>query len=123
MAWFDHLLQQGYLPPGAKEDNISPVLKSISGFLDEKQAQDEKQMKKVQNQSTMYRTLRDAGYTPEKAHQAILDNGFPKDVPTEQGSLDLKNLKTKTSIGKEKSATDLNNARTNYVEEKTTMLP
>lgn len=87
MAWYDALLEQGYVPAGVKPkvitepggtpgnyqtDKLSTMLRGLEKFQKEEKAKEEERQKKLSKQVDMYKTLRDAGYEPNKAYEAVM---------------------------------------------------
>lgn len=93
MSWMDSLLQQGYVPQGAEPltitepggapqqniqtDRLSNLLRALKQDEQDKQMRFQEQQKKMQNQTDMYTKLREAGYDPKSAYEAIQKNEMP----------------------------------------------
>lgn len=87
MAWYDALLEQGAVPAGVKPkvitepggtpgnyqtDKLSTMLRGLEKFQKEEKAKEEERQKKLSKQVDMYKTLREAGYEPNKAYEAVM---------------------------------------------------
>lgn len=116
MAWYDQLIAQGYTPPGAKQNNIAPLLDSFSRGIDTFQQgqkmQEEEKMAKQKKRIDMYKTLRDAGYAPNKAYDAVKSNALP-DVPGE-ATIEEQRVKSDYKVAQ----TENLKAKTDYYQSK-----
>jgi hypothetical protein len=115
------LLSQGYTLPGAPRNTINPdgsfgpasnpmmtIMKGIQTYMTQKKVQDQEKQKKMKESGDTYKTLRDAGYSPEKAHAAVISGDYPKDVP----GLTIDDEKDKASLEKTTAETGLLKAQT-----------
>lgn len=105
------LLDEGFVPSGAKPKVRDPItgeasyqssnipgrmLKALVVYQQEQQAMVQRRMEDAKKRSDMYKTLRDAGYDPKRAHKAVVEMQFP----TEEGEKPAKERKTEAEIGK-----------------------
>lgn len=88
------LLNKGYTLPGQDPNvitspggdpqiggDISPMARltrAVQVAVAKKKMDDQEKQKKLQEQMSNYQTLRDAGYSPEKAHAAAMSGDMPK---------------------------------------------
>lgn len=91
MAWWDNLLEQGYTLPGTERKTIvdggepgyhdtstlGKFAQGLQTFLAKAQAAEEKRQKEMERQVDMYKTLREAGYDPKSAYDAVKSGRFP----------------------------------------------
>lgn len=120
MPILDELLRQGYTLPGAPRNVIQPdgtagmdqgplanLSQGIQTFIAKQQLADQERQKKLKNQADTYKTLRDAGYTPEKAHAAVISGNLPDDIPGLSTSDEVDQAKlTESAANVEKSKAD-----------------
>lgn len=119
MALSNVLLNQGYVPAGATPKTIvepggeagyydtsrlGNLLRNLDKVQKQRQAEVEKQQKEFKRQTDMYKVLRDAGYSPEKATKAVKEGKLLVD-PGESEEDKLKREKTQAEIDKIKSQT------------------
>lgn len=120
MPILDELLRQGYTLPGAPRNVIQPdgtagmdqgplanLSQGIQTFIAKQQLADQERQKKLKNQADTYKTLRDAGYTPEKAHAAVISGNLPDDIPGLSTSDEVDQAKlTESAANVEKTKAD-----------------
>lgn len=125
MAWYDGLLDQGYVPPGVApktitepgatpmtgvgNDSISRFVQGVLQQSQEARARDERAAEKAKKQTEMYNTLRDAGYEPKRAHEAVLKLEFPSEPGSEglkQKQEEANLAKTEAEVGKVQADTE-----------------
>ena len=56
------------------------IVDLLAGMMQAKQIKEEKAMKKQKNQADMYKTLRDSGYEPKKAYEAVMSGKLPDEA-------------------------------------------
>ena len=120
MPWYDSLLDQGYVPGGTtpktvieeggkpgyyQTDPLSNALRSFAGFQQKQQEENERIQKQMDKKIDMYKTLRDSGYDPQRAYDAVHKLKFPGE-PGGETSKDLEAKKTKAEITKIEAETD-----------------
>lgn len=98
MGFVDSLLAQGYTPVGTKPKRILPaaeggdgepgyyetdpasrLMRVLTTQIKQQQLAQQKKQKTLKDQTDMYQTLRDAGYDPKQAHEAVIKNSFPQE--------------------------------------------
>lgn len=98
MAWYDGLLQQGYVPDGAAptiqqgvdESTTGRLLGALNNYQEKIKTDNADKQKEITNKLDMYKTLRDAGYDPQKAYDAVHSDKFvwpdkaPDATPTDK---------------------------------------
>ena len=81
------LLSSGrYFLPGDPETQRNPLRdlnRSLQEFQMKQKIDYQEKQQKLANQLSMYKALRDAGYTSEEAHAAVLKNEFPEGIAPE----------------------------------------
>jgi hypothetical protein len=92
MAGIDSVLaQMGYEPGGAtKRSPFEQIVNGIQSFGQTMQEEQAKREKGKQNQFAMYKTLRDAGYTAQEAHEAALKGVLPNKPPSDKTDMKMK---------------------------------
>jgi hypothetical protein len=123
MAWWDSLIDQGYTLPGTEPKTIvnggepqyydtsatAQLMRGLSGYMKLKQAELERQQKEMQRKADMYKTLRDAGYEPERAYKSVISNKLIEPG----GESSLEEQKKKVEIEKTKAQTEYFRKRAN----------
>ena len=109
MAWYDSLIEQGAVPAGTTPKQINPrtgvaehgptntvamMLKSLNDVMVQQQEQQAKRQEAMKKQVDMYNTLRDQGYDPKSASEAVRSSKFPTTEP----GVPLKDQKTQAEI-------------------------
>ena len=94
------------------------MLRALEEYQVRTQMQAEKEMKKVSNRADMYKTLRDSGYEPRSAYDAVLNNEFPKEPGGKSGKED----KDEAVVGKLKAQTEREEATTKKIEKQTSVI-
>lgn len=106
MAGIDRVLAgMGYRPAGSSRasETIGNLTRMIQGFTGAIQQQDEKKKADEARRVSMYKTLRDAGYSSQKAYDAVLkDTGIPspgneKSLVTQQAEANLAKTEAATA--------------------------
>lgn len=115
MAITEQLLRLGYKPAGTGGgalEKISNVLRQIGVSF---QKQEEKSLEDKKKKADMYRTLRQSGYSPERAYK-VIESGdtFPKP----DGGVTLEEEKTRAGIEKDKALTEKYRKQTEVIGEK-----
>lgn len=89
------------------------IINALSAVIDQHnqkmQADQEKQQKKLNDQIDQYKTLREAGYDPKRAYDAVQKRQFPTDAGGVTGS----EIKSQNESTKIKAETDKLGAETN----------
>ena len=97
MSLLTTLLSQGFTLPGQDANvieepggtpqiggDISPLAR-VNRYLQaqfaKKKMDDAERQKKMDDQLDTYKTLRQSGYSPAKAHAAVISGNLPKDIP------------------------------------------
>ena len=106
MPWYDSLLEEGYEPQGADVSRLSGMNKAMDVYQKRYMEEQKRRQEKLKNQFDMYKTLRESGYDPGRAHKSVIEMEFPKEaggksMQEEKGELDIQ--KTKLEIEKLKS--------------------
>lgn len=104
---------------GATGDKLTTISRSLAASQAKQKKEEEDNRKKMEDQMSMYQTLRDAGYTPGKAHAAVLKGEMPDDLPGPTGKekkAGLEAEKTEAEIGKIKAETEVVGEKKNTVE-------
>lgn len=89
--------------------NMARALEELQIRMKMKQ---EEQMKKQQNRADMYKTLRAAGYAPNKAYEAVISDGFPN----EAGGTSDKENESAAKVDQIKANTGLIEAKTKQIQ-------
>ena len=97
---------------------LGNLLRTIEEIQVKEQMKQEKALKQKQDQSDMYKTLRDSGYTPQKAYESVVAGNFP-DMP---GGQTAEEEKAAMSIKKTQAETNKIEAETDKVKKETTKL-
>jgi hypothetical protein len=97
MGIAEYLMDQGYVPAGIKPKTIlegqqtagyynTDFMANLARILEKRkadvEAEQKKQQEEFQKKVDIYKTLRTAGYTPVKAHEAAVNGDLP--VPSEE---------------------------------------
>jgi len=85
------------------ENTFSRAIKKLQKFQDQMREQEQKRLDDIKRKSDMYGTLRDSGYTPKQAFEAVEKQQFPEEQP----GLSTKEKKTEAE-------TDLYKAKAKY---------
>lgn len=130
MAWYDSLLQMGYVPAGMtpkavvtpggepghyKTDMFSTIARALDQFNQKLQLDQQKKMEETKKTADMYNTLREAGYDSERAHRAVMKMEFPKETP----GTPLAEQKTRADISKTEADVGESKAREGYYKAQT----
>ena len=98
MAWYDKLLEQGYVPAGTtgkvipqgeqeagyyKTDPVSRLLRSLQSAKIQREAKTKKALEDNKKKLDIYKTLREQGYDPAKAYKAAMESSLPLEAPGE----------------------------------------
>ncbi len=125
------LISQGYTLPGQDANvitepggapqiggDISPLARVahlIQTHIAQQKIDDQEKQKKLTEQMDTYKTLRDAGYTPERAHAAVISGEIPSQAP--DGS-PIKDTKAQADIANTKATTEKTIAETSILGDK-----
>lgn len=135
------LLSKGYTLPGQDANvitepggdpqiggDISPlgrVLRLVQAHAQQDRVDEQQRQQKLQEQASTYRTLREAGYSPSKAHDAVMNGLLPKDAPGDTAA-DIKTaqekLKTDAEITKSKAESTKLDAETGKIKADTAIV-
>lgn len=85
---------------------MGSINRAMQAYIVEAQIKKEKQQKKVKDQSDMYKTLRDAGYEPKKAYEAVMKGEFPDEASTGESKVDLETVKIKAQTEQVQAQTE-----------------
>lgn len=122
MGIFDTLFNQGWVPGGAQPkavvteggepgyfptDQLSTAVREFKKIQAEEAAKEEVAMKKMEKKSDMYQTLRDQGYEPKRAYEAVKNMKFPEELPTQDSKEDLDQNKKRADIAKTIAETEV----------------
>lgn len=129
----DTLLKMGFVPKGARPRTVDPygnpitesgsqniarnlgnILNSVYGAIEMRQKQEQQKMEKLKKQADMYKVLRDSGYDPKSAYQAIQKNQIPGGVPTGQDKYAREEEKENADLEKTKAETVLAKSKADY---------
>lgn len=105
--------------PGVTGDRLTTIARALQASAAQQKMKEQEKQKKVEDQMSMYKTLREAGYTPAKAHAAVIKGEMPKDIPGMTGKerdAGLEQEKTKAEIAKIKAETDVVGTKKGDVE-------
>lgn len=98
MAWYDGLLEQGFVPAGTtpnvinaegnmigkvSTDPLSRLMRTLEASSIKNQAKQEKLQADQAKKMDIYRTLREQGYDPKKAYEAAMNGTLPMEAPGE----------------------------------------
>uniref|UniRef100_A0A6M3IVG9 Uncharacterized protein n=1 Tax=viral metagenome TaxID=1070528 RepID=A0A6M3IVG9_9ZZZZ len=98
MGYVEELMKQGYVPEGQTPKTILPeggdpgnydtgpmanVARALEKMRFKFQQDQETKIKKIEKKSDMYKTLREAGYEPKRAFDAVSKLEFPTEMPGE----------------------------------------
>lgn len=128
MATLDEMIRLGYKPAQSKTEQIASLL---SGVTQEAQKQEQKQAKDVEDQTKLYMTLREAGYSPEDAHAKVTrtyrSSDFVQNLlggdanvlspPTGEDKVGIEQRKEKAGIDKTIAETTLAKSKSKYYDE------
>lgn len=117
MDGLDALLEQGYTLKGMPRKRINTdtgetgyeetstlgrIAQNISGFLLKQRQEEEKRQKEMNKKLEMYKTLREAGYDPGRAHKAVQEMKFPAEAAAES----IKEQQAKAELEKTRVETE-----------------
>ncbi len=124
MAGFESVLAaMGAVPKGAKsnvidsetgksesfqENPFGRVLRNVVKFQQQEQVREEKRIKRTMDQASMYQTLRESGYTPKRAYDAVQKNYLPEPEPEQET---LKEKRVESEIETSQAKTDYYRSR------------
>ena len=94
------------------------IVDLLAGIMQKKKIDDEAKMKKQKASADMYKTLRDSGYEPKKAYEAVMAGTLP-DAP---GGVTTNEQKATATVSKLQAQTDREKATTENISKKTSML-
>ena len=129
MTFVDWLLSQGAVPkgiqaktvlePGGKPDYYDTswsgrLLRGLEKVQGQQTQKVEDQFKMMSRNVDMYKTLRDAGYSPERAYKAVSEKKFPEAA----GGISMKEEQEKANLEKTKAETEKIKSETSGYEEK-----
>jgi hypothetical protein len=103
------LAQMGFVPEGTAQkrttqQSLQTLADSIGKFVEDDRKRKEREQERKTKMYDSYKTLRDAGYEPKKAWEAVgmKDEGMPEP----SGELSLKDQKTQADIAYTQARTD-----------------
>lgn len=82
---------------------LGNLLRRVEQMQAESKIKQQEQQKKINNRIDTYKTLRDAGYDPKKAYEAVIANDFP----SEPGGETSQEKKDQATIDYTKKKTDI----------------
>src|SRR3990167_1391067 len=94
------------------------LLRKMEESQVKKQAKEAAAMKKNKDRSDMYKTLRDSGYDPQKAYEAVMKNQLPQ----EAGGITSDEKKSQAEVLKIEAQTAREKATTKKIERQTSIL-
>lgn len=94
------------------------MARALQAFQASEQIKQEEKIAKMKKRSDMYKTLRDSGYTPKKAYEAVNKMEFPD----EEGDESVKEKENVANVDKIKAQTETEKARGRNIDKRTELL-
>jgi vacuolar-type H+-ATPase subunit I/STV1 len=113
------ITQDGQVIPNGQTDTLSRFNRALKSFQAEQQKKEEQRRKEMAEKTSMYRTLREAGYEPDRAFRAVQEGRFPDEVP---GKTDDE-LESEAKVDKLEAQTDKTKAETDKINAERKAVP